>query len=123
MNYKKTVQICIVILVASLFCLITTAEANGIKARMAARIPALTTLKNSGIIGENNKGLLEFRKAGTQAALINAENADRLKIYTLIARKQGVSPALVGQRRAAQIAGQGRKGQWFQHPNGIWYRK
>ncbi len=123
MSYKNKLRLFLLILCAALFCLTTTAGAGGIKARMAARIPALTTLKNSGVIGENNKGLLEFRGARTKAKLVAAENADRLQVYAIIAQKQGVSPALVGQRRAAQIAGQGGKGQWFQRPDGSWYRK
>ncbi len=123
MNYQKTIQIFLFIFCTSLFCLATTAEAGGVKERMAARIPALTVLKNSGVIGENNKGFLEFRGNKTQTALINAENADRSKVYAFIAQKQGVSPSLVGKRRAAQIAGQGGKGQWFQNDNGNWYKK
>ncbi len=123
MSYKNKLQPFLLIFCATLFCLTATAGAGGIKERMAARIPALTSLKNSGVIGENNKGLLEFRGAAVKAELITAENADRQQVYAIIAQKQGVSPALVGQRRAAQIAGQGVKGQWFQRPDGSWYQK
>ena len=90
---------------------------------MAARIPALNTLKNKGVVGENNKGLLEFRGPKEQLTLVTEENKDRLQVYATIAKSQGVNTALVGQRRAAQIAEKGSKGQWFQHPNGNWYQK
>ncbi len=124
MSYKKSLPILFIILCLSLCCATSImAGGNEIKARMAARIPVLTSLKNSGVIGENNKGLLEFRRGKSQAKLVSEENADRLKVYAIIAKSQGVSPVLVGQRRATQIAKQGIKGQWFQKPDGKWFQK
>jgi len=90
---------------------------------MAVRIPALTTLKNTGVIGENNKGYLEFRGTKQSAKLIQDENKDRVIVYKAIAKKQGVSPDLVGQRRAKMIADKGRTGQLFQKKDGTWYKK
>ncbi len=99
-------------------------HAASVKERMAARIPAITALKDKGAIGENNQGLLEFRTGDKSSGkLVADENKDRNKVYAAIAKKQGASPALVGQRRAKMIADKGKKGHWFQNPGGKWYRK
>jgi len=98
--------------------------AASIKDRMVARIPQLNTLKSQGLIGENNKGLLEFRtNQKPQQKLVIAENKDRKEVYAAIAKKQGANPDLVGQRRAKQIAKIGSPGHWFQKPDGKWYKK
>ena len=100
------------------------AHSASIKEQMAARLPAINALKDQGIIGENNKGFLEYRTGNTpQQALIQAENADRATVYAAIGKSQGAPPTLVGQRRAAMIAEHGQAGQWFQKPDGSWYKK
>ncbi len=100
------------------------ASAASVKERMLARVNAIVELKNSGIVGENNQGFLEFRKSDqAQQTLVADENADRKTVYTEIAKQQGISAALVGQRRAQQLADMGGPGQWFQKPDGSWYQK
>lgn len=94
-----------------------------IKERMAERIPAITSLKNSGVIGENNKGYLEFRGAKKSEQLVLDENKDRGVVYAAIAKKQGATADLVGKRRAKMIAQNGNAGQWFQKNDGSWYKK
>ncbi|MBM9519919.1 DUF1318 domain-containing protein [Desulforhopalus vacuolatus] len=101
----------------------TAAQAGDTRQQMAARLPAITNLKNSGIVGENNKGLLTFRGSKKKEKLVAAENNDRTRVYAAIAKSQGVSAALVGRRRAAQIAKKGSAGQQFQRANGSWYTK
>lgn len=119
---KHSVKISLCVLIAGLlFSTVTAAWAQDIKARMRARLPELVALKADGIIGENNHGYLTILKAPSdKEALVTAENNDRRKIYAAIAKKQKTTPALVGQRRALQIAKkavpgtmiQGRDGQW-----------
>ena len=95
-----------------------------IKDRMVARIPSINTLKDKGIIGENNQGFLEFRsKDQSQKQMVQDENKDRGAVYGAIAQKQGVSAELVGQRRAKQIAEKGSPGHWYQDSKGKWYKK
>ena len=100
------------------------AGSDKIKARMKERLPVITALKAEGVIGENNKGYLEFI-GGNQAKknVINAENSDRKQVYTAIAKQQGTSVDLVGKRRAKQIANKAKPGQWIQDQSGKWYRK
>jgi uncharacterized protein YdbL (DUF1318 family) len=91
---------------------------------MLSRVSAINELKNSGIVGENNQGFLEFKTSDqAQQALIADENTDRKAVYIEIAKQQGIDVTLVGQRRAQQLADMGGSGQWFQKPDGSWYQK
>jgi hypothetical protein len=57
------------------------------------------------------------------AALVKAENRDRQLVYQAIARQQGTTAAVVGRRRALQIAENARPGEWLQDASGTWHRK
>lgn len=104
--------------------LVTVAHSASIKDRMAARIPAIAALKDQGVIGENNKGFLEYRSGNhPQQALIQAENADRAAVYAAIGKNQGAPASLVGARRAKMIAANAQAGHWYQKPDGSWYKK
>ncbi len=98
--------------------------AQGIKERMSARQPEIVAMKTAGIIGENNRGYLEFVGAQKQKEdIINAENADRDLIYKAIADREGISAEAVGQLRAKAIAENAITGEWLQNENGEWYQK
>jgi uncharacterized protein YdbL (DUF1318 family) len=100
------------------------ADAGAIKQRMLQRLPVIESLKAQGIVGENNKGYLEF--VGNKRAredVVAAENADRRQVYTAIAGQQGASVEVVGVHRAAQLAQSAAPGTWLQDANGRWYRK
>lgn len=113
---------CMIIAVIFLGAVNTTADS--IKDRMVDRLPAINSLKDKGLIGENKDGFLEFRSSEkAQQDVVAAENKDREAVYGAIATKQGASAALVGQRRAKQIADIGGSGWWFQKPDGTWYKK
>lgn len=99
-------------------------SAKEIQARMLARLPEIKVLKNKGLVGENNQGLLEF--VGQQKEnqdVVAAENQDREMVYEAIAKQQGITVELVGKHRAIQIADKARTGEWLQDPDGKWYRK
>lgn len=114
----------VIITIAALLFTGLNAPAASVKERMLERIPAINTLKDKGVIGENNKGYLSYRSADTpEQNLVNGENKDRKSVYQAIAQKQKVDIGLVGQRRAKQIADLGKKGHWFQKPDGTWYKK
>ena len=119
-------RIMFIAIVAAAALLLTglTAPAASIKDRMLERIPAINALKDKGVIGENNRGYLEYRSADKpEQQLVNNENSDRKAVYQSIAQQQKVDAVLVGQRRAKQIADIGQKGHWFQKPDGTWYQK
>lgn len=101
------------------------AGAGDIKARMQERLPTIVKMKDSGIIGENNKGLLEFvpGAAKKNESVVSAENNDRQAVYNAIAKQQNTTATLVGERRAIQIAESATAGHWLQDDSGKWYKK
>ena len=120
---KNTFLLSLFISLITVLLFVQPGYSASIKERMAERIPAITSLKDSGVVGENNKGYLEFRAAKKSEALVQDENNDRGLVYNAIAKQQGVSADLVGARRAKMIAQQGNTGQWFQNNDGSWYKK
>ena len=113
---------------AILFCIVSAAgafaSAKEIRNRMIARLPDIKALKAKGIIGENNKGFLEFiGQQKEKQDLVAAENQDREKVYQAIAKQQGTTLELVGQHRAIQIAQKAQPGDWLQDADGKWYQK
>jgi uncharacterized protein YdbL (DUF1318 family) len=103
----------------------TMLHAEGIKERLAKRLPAINKMKEEGLIGENNKGYLEARKETSDAnkKIIDAENIDRKKIYQMLAKKTGQTVEVIASRRALQIAEKTKAGVWLQKPDGTWYKK
>ncbi len=101
-----------------------SAFAEDIKSRMIARLPAIKALKAKGIVGENNKGYLQFiGKNKEKEDVVNAENSDRKAVYSAIAKQQGTTVELVGKHRAIQIAKKAEAGEWLQDATGKWYKK
>jgi uncharacterized protein YdbL (DUF1318 family) len=114
-----------VFVLAMAFAITWTAHAEGARARMEQRLPALDALKMRGVVGENNQGFVEVRGGGNDEAaqLVTAENQDRAAIYANIAQRFGTAVEEVGRKRAAKIAGISAPGVWLQAPDGTWYQK
>lgn len=109
---------------AGVFLFSASAFCGDIKQRMKDRLPRIIELKASGIIGENNQGLLAFVGDNKpDQALVDAENKDRQMVYAAIAKQQGATAAVVGQRRALQIAQRAKPGDWLQDAGGKWFQK
>ncbi len=126
MKAQKIGKIISIAILAILFCAMNAQAGSGkaIMAQMKARLPEINKLKAEGVIGENSAGFLAFvGQATNDSELIKAENNDRKKVYTAIAKQQGTNVALVGQRRALQIRKRARPGFWLQSPNGKWHKK
>jgi uncharacterized protein YdbL (DUF1318 family) len=99
-------------------------SADDIKTRMKDRLPVILELKAKGIVGENNKGYLEFIGGKSDKAdVVAAENEDRKTVYAAIAKQEGTTVELVGKRRALQIAQKADPGEWLQDASGNWYQK
>ena len=117
-------KIAIALLLAGIIVVGTSALAESIKDRMKQRLPEIVALKDKGVIGENNKGYLQFMGAAKEKEdIVNAENADRKKVYEAIANQQGVAIEIVEKRRALQIAEIAKPGNWLQDEAGKWYQK
>lgn len=124
MKRYKLVRISVFFLVSALLFSWSTVLAEGIKDRIKARLPVIIELKSKGVIGENNRGYLEFVGSSKEKEdVVMAENSDRKKIYTAISRQQGTSVELVGERRAVQIAGKANPGEWLQDAREKWTKK
>ena len=92
-----------------------------IKERMKERLPLVNDLKAREIVGENNKGYLEFLGSKREKEdVVLQENRDREKVYRAIAKQQGTTVKHVGERRALQIADIAKPGDWIQDKTGTW---
>ena len=122
---KKKVTVAILALFLCIgFAAGAFASAKEIRDRMIARLPEIKALKDKGLVGENNKGFLEFvGQQKEKPEIVTAENKDRAAVYEAIAKKQGTTTELVGKHRAVQIAGKAKAGEWLQDANGKWYQK
>lgn len=124
MQRQRVFSLLSVLVFVLFFASTAGAAADDLKARMAARLPEIITLKDKGIIGEDKQGYLQFVGAAREKAeLVQAENADRKQVYQAIAQQQGTTIELVGLRRAQQIAEIAKPGHWLQDANGSWYKK
>ncbi len=108
-------------------CLITAVSlswANEIKQRMKQRLPVIVQMKKQGIVGENARGYLEYvsgNKANKQ--IVDEENKDRKRVYTMIAKQQKVTLEKVERLRAVQIVQKTAKGEFLKKEDGSWYKK
>ena len=100
------------------------ASSESLKARMKARLPIIQELKSKGIVGENVKGYLQFvGEMKEKVDVVEAENNDRRKVYAAIAKQQGTTAEIVGNRGALKIAKKAKAGTWLQDQGGKWYQK
>jgi len=121
---KKVYFAVLAILLFIVFAAGAFPSAKEIRARMLARLPEIKVLKDKGLVGENNKGFLEFvGRQKEKQEVVTAENRDREMVYKAIAKQQGTTVELVGKHRAIQIANKARPGEWLQDANGKWYQK
>ncbi|MBN1931986.1 MAG: YdbL family protein [Desulfobacterales bacterium] len=123
MMKNKRFMLCISIFLSVIFSMPVAADTTSIKSRMKARLPIIKALKKNGIIGENNKGYLEFIADKDKEDVVKAENQDRRTIYSAIAQQQGTKIEVVEIHRAAQIEEKAESGEWLQDANGKWYQK
>ena len=120
----KTIILLVPVFILAFFFTNAYSSSKAIKKRMLERLPTIRALKEKGLIGENNKGYLEFVGSKKEnSEVIQAENEDRRKVYGAIAKQQGTTVELVGKHRAVQIAKKAKPGEWLQDANGKWYKK
>lgn len=100
------------------------ANAAQAKAQMRERVATIDKLKLAEAVGENNRGLLEVRKAeGDAAAVVEAENRDRSAVFADTAARTGSTPEAVAKAFARQVAAASASGVWLQREDGTWYKK
>jgi uncharacterized protein YdbL (DUF1318 family) len=108
----------------STFALAVAGELENAQQRIASRLAAVSSLKEKGVLGENNRGLVEVRQPEAGADKVAAdENSDRGVIYAELAKKTGATAESVGKTRAKQIAANSKPGLWVQDESGQWRKK
>ncbi len=121
---QRTFMMILTFMLIGFFVAGVTVFADDIKTRMKKRLPVLKELKAKGIVGDDNKGFVQFVGAKKEKAdIIAAENKDRRTVYAAIAKQQGTTAELVGKRRALQIAKKAKSGEWVQDASGKWIQK
>jgi uncharacterized protein YdbL (DUF1318 family) len=118
----------VLFLVAALglgYGIVAAQDRQSVIARMGQRLPAVDELKESKLVGENNRGYLEARGAlnGAQQSIVSDENADRRALYESIAKEQGTNVEQVSRARAQKIAIGSKRGLWLQGNDSVWYQK
>lgn len=99
-------------------------DLGAVKARMEQRLAQVEAFKSKGVVGENNRGFLEVRDGGGDAAaVVAAENKDREVVYAALAKQTGSSADQVGRARAKQIGQRAHAGEWIQDESGQWKQK
>jgi hypothetical protein len=100
-------------------------DIQAVRSRMVQRLPKIDEMKEQGVVGENNRGLLEARPGNGTAdtAAISAENADRQTVYAALAAKTNTTADEVAKARARHIAASSRPGVWIQDEAGAWSKK
>jgi len=110
--------------IAAVLTIADSVPAQGIKERMKDRLPVIVELKTQGIVGENNRGYLDFvGNVKTREALIAQENQDRKTVYAHIAKQQNTSLSVVEKNRALQLIERAAPGTYVQMPDGTWVQK
>lgn len=121
MNKKLSIALLSALLLLSLG---VQAGADDFKARFLERKPTLNSLKDRGVVGENNRGFLDFIGANREGQnVVQEENADRAKVYADIAGQTGANPDQVGMQRARKIAEIEGGGHFVQDAGGNWVKK
>ena len=94
--------------------------------RIQKRTPELAKLKDAGTVGETCRGLIETVKPSEDKAvnkLVADENADREKLFRLLASKTGTTAEKVRLNFAAFRFKKAAKGHFYKGRNGQWLTK
>jgi len=113
---------------------VSTASIRALKTAIKKRFPKLIPYFQKGIIGENNRGLLEIKswqgvslaKRAKVKQLVEAENKDRTNLYQEVAKNMGIDPSQLGKVQkifAKQWQKTAPSGTWIQTEDGKWVRK
>jgi uncharacterized protein len=110
---------------------ITTPAIRAIRSTMEGRFPQLMPFYNGGNIGISNRGYLEIRNqggldigaVGSLRGLVDADNADRRRLYQEIASANGLGADTIPQIErlfADSWQNQAHAGWWIQRGDGSW---
>jgi uncharacterized protein len=100
-------------------------ELGALRKRFEERYAQIHALKTKDVIGETYQGYVEFVKDKDESAasLVNDENADRKKLYELIAKRDNTTPEKVAERNAKRNFEKAKPGEFLKNPDGTWQKK
>lgn len=118
--------LCAIVLSTPAFAADHTAAKAELKSSFDLRTTQLSTAKAAGSLGECTDGTIAL--AGdlvdtNLSAIIEAENADRKKLYQLLASETGTSAAQIGERNAMRNYQNAKVGEWLRTRDGVWKKK
>ena len=121
------IRVALLLLVSAFVLPASADEMDSLKESFKKRYPQLQSLKSAGKIGETAGGMAEAVNAAAAAdaavkSTVAAENADRTKLYALMAAQEGVTPAVVAKRNALRNFGKANPGEWLKDDKG-WRQK
>lgn len=91
---------------------------------MKERIAEIVKLKESGVIGERLDGLVGLVKEDEAAKkIVEAENADRLKVYETRARSQKVDLETFKKVIGSAKVREEKSGRFVESEAGVWSKK
>lgn len=97
-----------------------------LKTSFDSRSAQLAAAKATGSIGECTDGTVALVGDIVDAnlgAAIEAENADRKRLYQLLASETNASAAQIGERNAMRNYQNAKAGEWLRTRDGIWKKK
>jgi len=98
------------------------------QARMEERYSELKKLKKVGNVGETNMGFVKavtekYAKDKNIQKILSAENADREKLYRIIANQSKTSVEVVAKNNALRIFEKANDQEYFEGKDGKWRQK
>ncbi len=101
-------------------------EMQELRGRFEARFQALQADKTAGHIGETYLGYVEAVRGGLAPevqVLVDQENADRSRLYALIAASEKVTAEQVAARNAERNFRSAKSGEWLKGRDNKWVQK
>jgi uncharacterized protein YdbL (DUF1318 family) len=110
--------------VLSVVALLVASSAFADLESMKARVPIIVSLKEKGEVGEKPDGLLGVIKGDAKVqAIVDAENKDRMEVYTERATSQGQDLATLMKVLGDARLRSEKAGRMIQDASGTWVRK
>lgn len=96
-----------------------------LQARFKGRFEQVQKLKTAGTLGETYLGYLDAPAEIDEAAarLKDEENADRKKLYALIAEEEETTAEKVAERNAVRNFQKAQRGEFLKGPDEVWKKK
>lgn len=120
------IAFCAVALTTPAFAADNAGAKADLKSSFDSRSGQLAAAKAAGSIGECTDGTLAVVGDLVDAnlsILIEAENADRKKLYQVLASETNASAGQIGERNAMRNYQNAKVGEWLRTRDGVWKKK